>query len=295
MIFPDMHQAEMERPWTVGFAFTWASNKLVAADIETAALDARILLDWVAGDGGGAILAWRERRLTETRRQHFLSAVARRAQREPVARILGEKEFWSLSFQLSEETLVPRPDSELLVETALGLLDDHSAPTKVLDLGTGSGCLLLAVLSERFQARGLGIDISAGAVAMAATNAERLGLIDRAHFQVGNWGDELMPGFDLILCNPPYIPSGRIATLDAEVAVYDPRRALDGGLDGLAAVRIAAAAATRLLSRGGNLVMEIGSDQEVSATNCLRLMGLSTCPALHDLAGQPRCLVGRLG
>ena len=279
--------------WTVGSAFTWASDRLASAGIETATLDARILLDRIAGTGQGTILAWRDRPLTPEQQDRFSDWIARRAGREPVARILGEKEFWSLPFLLGPDTLVPRPDSEILVETALGILSDRLAPASVLDLGTGSGCLLLAVLSERPGANGLGIDVSAGAVAIAEAKARRLGLADRARFRVGDWGSGVEQAFDIVLCNPPYIPSADIAGLEAEVARHDPQRALDGGTDGLMAIRAAGAAAARLLKPQGALVMEIGWDQEIAAAACLVELGLALEPVVTDLGGQPRCLIAR--
>lgn len=282
------------KEWTVGTAFTWACATLENQGIETATLDSRVLLDSVAGNGGGTILAWREQILTATQRLQFQAVIERRTRREPVARILGEKEFWSLPFQISPDTLIPRPDSEILVETAVRILHGRKLGGNVLDLGTGSGCLLLAVLSECPQAKGLGIDISPGAVAMATSNAQRLGLAGQANFQVGDWDRGLDAGFDAIVCNPPYIPTRKIATLDADVAAFDPVCALDGGVDGLAAIRIVGAAAVRLLSPGGTLIMEIGADQEASAAACLATAGLRTSPALRDLAGHPRCLVGQV-
>jgi release factor glutamine methyltransferase len=215
--------------------------------------------------------------------------VARRARREPVSRIVGRREFWSLDFMLSPATLDPRPDSECLIEAALAAAPEDAA-TLVLDLGTGSGCLLLAFLSERKRATGLGVDLSADAVATARENAARLGLAERARFAVGDWGAGVTGGFDLILCNPPYIPAGDIEGLAPEVAHHDPRLALAGGEDGLEAYRELAPELARLLRPRGRAVLEVGHGQADAVGRLMAAAGLSTHARRADLGGIERCL-----
>ena len=176
---------------------------------------------------------------------------ARRLAREPVARILGEREFWGLPFELTTETLVPRPDTETIVETALSLFPDRHAPLRLVDLGTGSGCLLVALLHEWPQAIGVGIDRSPDAVRTARSNARRNGVGSRSLFVVSDWASAIGGGVDLIVSNPPYIASDVVESLDLDVREHDPRLALDGGADGLDAYRIILAEARPLLSAEG--------------------------------------------
>jgi release factor glutamine methyltransferase len=221
---------------------------------------------------------------------------------EPVSRIRGWREFWSLNFELSAATLDPRPDSEILVERAiaygkerLGDGRDHGRDQglRLLDTGTGSGCLLLACLSELPLATGLGIDINPDAIDMAAHNAGALGLADRATFAVADFTAS-MEGFgcfDIILSNPPYIPSAQIATLSSEVAVHDPLLALDGGQDGLDCWRRLMPEMAKLLSARGHIFVEIGDGQGAAVTALARAAGLSAAGVFADLSGTQRCLV----
>jgi release factor glutamine methyltransferase len=212
---------------------------------------------------------------------------ARRLAREPVARILGEREFWGLRFKLSPATLVPRPDTETVVRAALASAEARQG-LRILDLGTGTGCLLVALLHERPGATGIGVDHSFEAVCTARRNAERNGVAARATFAVSDWGAAIEGRFDLIVSNPPYIPSGDIAGLAPEVRAHDPALALDGGEDGLAAYRAIFPEAGRLLAPGGALVVEFGKGQEGGLRAAARVAGLEIVSVEADLEGRPR-------
>ena len=264
-----------------------------AAGLPTPELDARFLLlgglrvtpAELALAPGAPLAAGERERLAGYR--------DRRLAREPVARILGAWEFWGLPFDLSADTLVPRPETETLVETALAFEPDQAAPLRLLDLGTGSGCLLVALLHERPCATGLGIDRSEAALATARLNARRNGVAARALFAASDWAAAVAGPFDLVVSNPPYIATPVLASLEPEVREHDPARALDGGPDGLDAYRAILAAAPRLLRPGGHLVVEIGYDQ---AEALRRLAGAAPLEFLRlapDLSGNPRCVAFR--
>lgn len=281
-------------PETYGQFLTAAAKRLEAAGVEAARREARLLLAEALGLEPAAVFARPEAALTSGEAGRAEALLQRRLAGEPLARIRGEREFWSLPFKISSATLDPRPDSERLVEALLAALPDRGAPLSLLDAGTGSGCLLLALLSELPAARGLGVDISPEAVAVAAENARRLGLDGRAEMRVGNWGEGLEGGFDVILSNPPYIASGEIEGLDSAVRLYDPLGALDGGEDGLAAYRALLPQARTLLRKGGLLALEMGWEQQEALTNLLIQEGFSGISLQRDLAGHPRCLLARL-
>jgi release factor glutamine methyltransferase len=209
----------------------------------------------------------------------------RRAARKPIAHILGRAGFWGLEFAVSPATLVPRPDSETLVEAALHL----PPPARVLDLGTGTGCLLLAVLHECPGAWGLGVDLVPQAAALAARNAASLGLADRAAFLAADWSAPLSARFDLVLCNPPYIAEAE--PLMPEVGRHEPASALFAGRDGLDAYRRLATALPALLAPGGAAVLELGAGQEARVAALMAAAGLAPQPARADLGGVPRALV----
>jgi len=223
----------------------------------------------------------------------FAALLRRRLAGEPVSRIAGRREFWSLSFRLGSDTLDPRPDSETVAEAALAVLPERGAPWRLLDLGTGTGCLLLALLSERPAAFGIGLDRSPGAAATARDNARALGLAGRSAFVVGDWTAAIAGAFDLIVSNPPYIESGAIAGLEPGVREHDPRAALDGGRDGLDAYRAIVRDAPRLLRPGGALALEIGEGQGPAISQLLDAAGLVIVLRRHDLSGIERCLVAK--
>ena len=217
------------------------------------------------------------------------------ATREPISRIFGRREFWSLTFDLEPATFDPRPATETLVEAALEALGTPADGLKVLDLGTGSGCLLLSLLSELPDAEGLGIDIDERSLAVARRNAAALGLGERARFCRGDWGAGLVPGWDVILCNPPYVRSDEIAGLAPEVAEHEPHRALDGGPDGLEPYRRILPQVPKLLTPGGFAVFEVGPGQAKPVTALLDLWGLRLESRYRDLSGLERCLLIRHG
>ena len=263
-----------------------------AAGLDTPELDARILLGHALGLDHERLVVQAGRALTAAERDGIAALMARRLAREPVARILGVKEFWGLALKLNADTLIPRPDSETVVEAALAAVgSDRARQLRIADLGTGSGALLLSLLSELPAARGVGTDLSIAALACARANATSLGLAGRASFLVCDQGAALTGGFDLIVANPPYVASGDIAGLEPEVRDFDPRRALDGGADGLDAYRAIASDAQRLLTRNGALVLEIGADQLEKVTQIFVRAGLPpTVEPRSDLTGVPRAL-----
>jgi release factor glutamine methyltransferase len=218
--------------------------------------------------------------------------VARRESHEPLALIVGHREFWSLEFAVSPATLIPRPESETLIETAVAAFAGREPPRLLLDLGTGTGCLLLAALSEFPAAVGIGVDRSAAAAALAARNAVALNLADRALFVCGDWADALSARFDLVLCNPPYIRTEDLGSLMPEVVHYEPHTALDGGEDGAGAYRRLVPGLPRLLTPKGVAVLEIGVGQAETAIGPARRAGLAT-ELRPDLRGIPRALVLR--
>jgi release factor glutamine methyltransferase len=274
-----------------------AARRLAAAGISDARREARLLAALALDCSPDALLTASERDLDAAQAARLAALIDRRQAREPLSRIRGSREFWSLDFALDAATLDPRPDSETLVATALELMAT-GAPIRVLDLGTGTGCLLIAFLSERPQAAGVGIDIDAAAVRLATLNAERHGVGSRARFATGDWRrpDSLPAGpFDLVLANPPYIPSAAIAALEPEVARHEPRWALDGGRDGLDAYRALAALLDGLLAKGGHAVVELGQGQAADVADLFARAGLAVGPIRADLGGIDRCLVAGKG
>ena len=278
-----------------------AARRALAARFKTAAidsaeLDARILTGDALGLDLTGLISAAQRRLTPQESSRLEDFARRRLAGEPVARIVGEKEFWGLPLKLSSATLVPRPDTETVVELALELLRAGGSldrPLRIADLGTGSGAILLALLSELPAARGLGTDISDDALPVAAANAARAGLSDRATFVACDYATGLSGPFDLIVSNPPYIRTADIAGLAAEVRSHDPLAALDGGADGLDAYRALIPQAARLLAPGGHLVVEAGLGQSGPIEAFMTNAGLTPAPAPKaDLAGIPRAVAG---
>ncbi len=223
----------------------------------------------------------------------FDVAVSRRAAREPLAFITGQRGFWTQDIAVSPDTLVPRADSETLIEAALAAFPDRSVVRGILDLGTGTGCLLLAALSEFPQACGVGVDLSPASAALAGRNAAACGHSSRASFVAGDWAAALAGCFELVLCNPPYIESAAIAGLMPEVSNHEPGRALDGGPDGLGAYRLVMPALPRLLSPIGAAVLELGEGQGDDVMRIAAKAGLCCADLRQDLGGVPRALVLR--
>jgi release factor glutamine methyltransferase len=282
---------------TVEAARRALTARLKANAIDSAELDARLLAGAALGLDLTGLITAANRPLTTDESARLEQFAERRLAGEPVARILGHKEFWGLPLQLTPETLVPRPDTEAVVELALEMLRASGAAghsLRIADLGTGSGAILLALLSELPEARGFGTDISAVALQTARSNAARAGLADRATFIECDYATGLSGRFDLIVSNPPYIRSVDIGGLATEVRDYDPRAALDGGADGLDAYRALIPQAACLLAPGAVLVVEAGQGQSDDIEGLMTAAGLTHERAPKaDLAGIPRAVVGR--
>ncbi len=284
----------MAEALTLSQAFVAAAACLRDGGIATPELDARLLLCHAAALSHEAYIARAREALEPSARARLDAAIARRLEHEPVARIVGTREFYGRSFRVDPHVLDPRPDTETLIEAALAIVDRRGwreRPLRLLDLGTGSGCILLTLLAELSGAQGVGTDLSPAALACAAANARRLGVGARAGFIAANWLDMDLGRFDLILANPPYIASGEIAGLAADVADYDPALALDGGPDGLEAYRRIAAQAGGALAEQGRLLLEIGQTQGDAVAEILCGAGLEPQAIVPDLAGRPRVVV----
>jgi release factor glutamine methyltransferase len=262
------------------------------AGLDTPELDARVLIAHALGLEPAAMLAAPDRRLSRQDAVEIAALAARRLKRAPVARIVGAKEFWGLTFHLNAATLVPRPESETVVESALNAVDASGSrlrPLKIADIGTGSGALLVALLSELPNAFGIGTDVSAAALIAARHNAARLGCGERAAFVACDIASALAGGFDLVVSNPPYIRSADIAALAPEVRDYDPALALDGGPDALAFYRALSHDAARLIGRSGHLIVELGAGIAGEVADVFSAAGLKAA-ARPDLAGIERAL-----
>jgi release factor glutamine methyltransferase len=276
---------------SVRTALSNATARLSAAGISDARREARLLVAAALGWEVARVLGFSELEMTTAANQRLETLLVRRSAREPVSRILGYREFWSLRFVLSADTLDPRADSETLIEASLAALDDRERAYRVLDFGTGTGCLLLALLAELPHAVGIGTDCSQGALETARQNAAALDLGDRARFVRGNWGDGLSGQWDVVLANPPYVASRELDGLMPEVARYEPRLALDGGADGLTAYRALAPEIARLLAPAGIAVIEVGAGQAPAVAATMAGAGLVLRAIRHDLSGVDRCLV----
>ncbi len=266
-------------------------RKLIEADIPDAANEARELLLHVLQLDRVALLTAPEACVSEADSVHIQALTGRRIAGEPVDRLLGQREFYGRIFHLNEATLAPREDSEALVEMVLELVDTDSFNGSMLDLGTGTGCLLLSLVAELPLARGTGIDISDRAVEMARENANRLGLSDRAQFKQGDWLAGLEDTYDLILSNPPYIARSALATLEKEVRDHDPHLALDGGEDGLVCYRQIAKAVRPRLEPGGYVLVEIGQGQAPEVTDIFARRAMAFKGSKADAGGICRVLV----
>ena len=282
----------MSQP-TVGSCLAEGAARLKAAGIDQPHREARVLLAHALDVDQAAIIGYPERAVPDP--DAYLSLVERRAQGVPTAQLLEQREFWSLPFRVTPDTLIPRPETETLVEAALAALTERklSAP-KILDLGTGTGCLLLSLLSESPCAMGVGIDRSVAAAAVACDNAARLGLAGRAHFLVSDWAAPLVGQFDLVVSNPPYIASSEIEGLQPEVAQHEPKLALDGGVDGLTCYRALARELPRLLRPGGAVFLEVGAGQWETVAELLETVGLTVSEPIRDLAGISRCVAAQI-
>jgi len=280
---------------TVGAILADVRRRFRAAGLATADLDARLLVAAAAGLPPDRLVLDGDRPADAAARARAEDHARRRLAGEPVGRILGVREFWSIPFRLGPDVLEPRPDTETVVEAALAAIAGRAGPLRIADLGTGSGAILVALLRERPDAVGIGVDIAAGALAVARRNADDAGVGDRALFVQGDFCAALGPGFDLVVSNPPYICSQTIESLSDEVRLHDPRRALDGGPDGLDAYRAIIGTIESVIERDGALVVEVGYDQAAAIGELAVRSGLEVEAIRQDLGGVERAVTMRRG
>lgn len=274
-------------------AWTQARRRLEGAGIEAPVIDARLLLEAATGASRTDIVTDPYRAVTPAQAETLEAYLARRVAREPVSHILGRKGFWSVELKVTRDVLTPRPDTETLVNGVLKSLPAEE-PMRILDLGTGSGAILLALLAERPLWTGVGVDISEPALEVARENAALLKLDDRATFVHGLWAESQPDqAFDAVVSNPPYIPTADIDTLEPEVSVHEPRLALDGGVDGLDAYRVLAPQVMRVLKPGGVFALEIGHDQGQAVEALMVAAQAGFCRVVNDLGQRDRVVIGR--
>ncbi|MGB8711425.1 MAG: peptide chain release factor N(5)-glutamine methyltransferase [Methyloceanibacter sp.] len=281
---------------SLGQAHTAAARLLRETRIAAPELDARLLLCHATGLSHEAYVAALNDALAPEAAALFGASIERRLAGEPVSRIIGIREFYGRPFRIDASTLDPRPDTETLVEAALGLVD-REAPLNILDLGTGSGCILITLLAELPRASGVGVDVSLGALELARANAQTVGVGDRAAFLASDWLEAVEGSFDLVVANPPYLSAADMAALSPEVRDHDPAPALDGGPDGLSAYRRIVPGLRKALRPGGFALFEIGPDQDQAVSRLLAEAGLDIGEGQHlwrDLAGRPRVVGARL-
>lgn len=276
---------------TIAEALSDAVDTLEEAGVESAHLDARLLLARVLGVGREYLTMHADAYLSDSELMAYDALVERRAAREPMAQILGEREFWSLNFRVTADTLDPRPDSECVIESVLDYVPNKGARLLMADFGVGTGCLLLSLLSEYPMAHGLGVDISPAALDVAGKNAVSLGLAARTHFHHTSWGTGVHGRYDVIVSNPPYIRESDMDGLAPEVADYEPRTALVAGKDGLDAYRALMPDLKRLLAPAGIAVLEFGKGQAAEVAAIAEANGLRLLETRCDLAGVERCAI----
>ena len=283
---------------TIGALLDELSGLLADADIDAPRKEARLIVQHVTGLDTARIIGDPDKNLGKDDIRQIRDLAARRSRSEPLAQITGAKEFWSLPFTVSPDTLIPRPDSECLIEAALEHIPDINQSLRILDLGVGSGCLLLSLLKELPLAWGLGIDLNPDTITTAQRNAGALNLEDRATFLCGHWGDSLSPienrKFDLVICNPPYVTESEWRELDKDVRLYEPRLALVGGSDGLKAYRAISAQLGMYLALQGIAIIEMGFGQHVDIKHIFEGAGHSILGVRQDLSDVERCLLATL-
>jgi release factor glutamine methyltransferase len=284
-----------ETPVTTTLVQAWTTSRkrLHAAGVDSPAIDARLLVEAAADATRADLIADPYRALTDEQTTTLEDYVARRERREPISHILGRKGFWKIMLSVTSDVLTPRPETEVVVDYALRAFHENQA-FSLLDLGVGSGAIALAILSERPAAKGLGIDISEDALAVARENAANLGLNTHLALMRGDWTAGLQDeGFDLVVANPPYIATDVIPTLDPEVRDHEPMLALHGGADGLDAYRLLAPEILRVLKPGGLFLVEIGYDQAEAVQNLFETAGADSVSTLRDLSDLDRVIQGR--
>ena len=280
---------------TLGSVYRYLIRELSLSKIENPQLEARILLAFASGVKQTRIIGYPEDKLDNSIISDLEKIMARRKTGEPVAYITGVKEFWSLNFNVTKETLIPRPDSETIVQSVLDTITNHMDRISILDLGTGSGCLLLALLSELPKAIGVGIDISSRSCKIAKKNAKELGLNNRAKFYQGNWMEDIHDQFDIIVTNPPYVAEPDMEFLNREIRLFEPHLALSGGPDGVAAYRLIAKESITRLKTAGILVVEIGINQAQSIRDIFVQNGLKIIKTQRDFSNIDRCILATVG
>jgi len=279
---------------TLGSAFEQAFQMLKEAGVGEARLDARLLVAHATENETATIFGFPERPIENQQVLLLEASLQRRIAREPMAYILKTREFWSLPFIVSSDTLVPRPDSETLIEAVLEHIPETRRNLSILDLGTGSGCLLLSLLSKFSNAIGIGVDASEAALDIAKQNAAALGLEERATFVVSDWTEKVEDQFDIVIANPPYIPSSDIPNLEADVAQYEPLSALDGGAHGLDSYRKILRQLQKVLTDDASIFLESGAGQASAVSEMVREIGFQHIETKKDLAGIERCVIGKL-
>ena len=269
------------------------SRELAAGKIDKPRSEAGLLLRLATNLTREEVMVGGSRLVGRHLAQVYHAYISRRAGGEPVSRIRGHREFWSLEFEITPATLDPRPDSEILVDAVIRLMADRGIHSpNILDLGTGSGCLLIALLSELPEATGVGVDIDAAAISIARCNAVTINVDRRATFVVSDWGSAITGQFDVVFANPPYIPTDVIPELESTVRCFDPVLALDGGKDGLFCYRTIAGMLPKLIATGGLAAFEVGEGQSFEVMSILRAAGMQGITEWPDLSGIQRCVTG---
>lgn len=287
MIFSPQNKQQMA---TIKELLLESKGRLQKVNIPSYSLDADLLMAHAINSSREDVFLNRERQLSQQQETIFNDLIKRRESREPMSHIVGKREFWGMEFKVTKDTLDPRPDSESLIEQVLHIYKDKKPPKKIIDFGTGTGCLLLTLLSEFKEAEGVGVDKSKGAILVAEENSKKLELAKRVSFVVSNWGENVKGEYDLIISNPPYIRNNDIEGLEPEVSNYEPKDALDGGNSGLECYIDLAPDLFRLLSNGGFAVLEHGVGQEADVKKILENNNLNFVSYKKDLAGINRCV-----
>ena len=274
------------------------ADELERAGIENPRMEARMLGALAINAGPETVVGESDREMTIEENEIFVSSLRRRCNHEPMAYITGVREFWSLPFKVTPATLIPRPDSETLIDGVLAQIDDKSGAIRILDLGTGSGCLLLALLSELGNARGVGVDASIDALEIAKLNANNLGLSGRAEFINADWNSpqfikNIGEKFDLVISNPPYISNSELQQLDITVSAHEPMSALDGGADGLDSYRAIVGILDKLLNDDGVAAFEVGFAQGETVASMLSQSAMQVIEIREDLSGIGRAVLAR--